>query len=99
MEPGIFCTHNLAQDIYYERTTILAKPWAFRRIYGLSSTKPPCRLVMTPGSAAQDYAAELTGTDSTIVVWCSADEVEDIGDIVTLEEAGETPGSADGPGP
>jgi hypothetical protein len=99
VEPGIFCTQDLAQDIYYERTTTLAKPWAFRRIYGFSSTKPPRRLVMAPGSAAEDYAADLAGTDGTIEVWCTGDEVEDIGDLVTLEEAGEAPGPADGPGP
>jgi Family of unknown function (DUF5804) len=99
VEPGIFCTHDLAQDIYYERTAILTKPWAFRRIYGFfSSGKPARRLVMAPGSTANDYAADLAVTDTTIEVWCSEDEVEDIGDLVTLEEAGETPGPAEGPG-
>ena len=54
---------------------------------------------MAPGSTASDYAADLAGTETTIEVWCTEDEVEDIGDLVTLEEAGETPGPADGPGP
>ena len=99
VEPGIFCTHNLAQDIYYERTTILAKPWEFRRIYGFVSGRPARRLVVAPGSTAQDYAADLAGAGTTIEVWCTKDEVEDIGDLVTLEEAGEAPGPADSSGP
>ncbi|HVP95886.1 DUF5804 family protein [Methanoregula sp.] len=99
VEPGIFCTHDLAQDIYYERTAILAKPWAFRRLYGFIAGKPARRLVMAAGAAAQDCAADLTGAERTIEVWCTEDEVEDIGDLITLEEAGEEPGPADSPGP
>ena len=44
---------------------------------------------MAPGSTASDYAENLAGTETTIEVWCTEDEVEDIGDLVTLEEAGE----------
>ncbi len=99
IEEGIFCTHNLAQDIYYERTAILSKPWAFRRIYGFFPGKPACRLVMAPGSNAKDYSSELTGTDTIIEVWCNEDEVEDIGELIPLEESGVPPGTLDGPGP
>ncbi|MGA2105372.1 DUF5804 family protein [Methanoregula sp.] len=97
IEDGIFCTHNLAQDIYYERSTILTKPWAFRRIYGFSSGKPTRRLVMAPGASVKDYTNDLAGSEITIEVWCNEDEVEDIGELITPEEAGEIPSTTDGP--
>jgi len=93
VENGIFCTQTLAQDIYYERTAILEKPWAFRRIYGFSHGKLTHRLVMSMGSTAQDYARELPRTDTTIEVWCTEDEVEDIGEPIPLEGTGEIPGT------
>ena len=99
IEKGIFCTQALAQDIYYERTVIPGKPWAFRRLYGFSLGKLVRQLVMSPGSTAQDYQQDLTGTDTTIEVWCTEDEVEDIGEPIPLDDAGEMPGTADGPGP
>lgn len=94
IEPGIFCTHDLAQETYYERSAVLAKPWAFRRIYGFFAAKPIRRLVMAAGSAAQDYAEDLAGAGRMIEVWCTEDEVEDVGDLITLEEAGDEPGQS-----
>jgi hypothetical protein len=91
VENGIFCTQALAQDIYYERTAILEKPWAFRRLYGFSRGKLTHRIVMSPGSTAQNYAQDLPGSDTTIEVWCTEDEVEDIGEPIPLEDSGETP--------
>jgi len=99
VEPGIFCTHDLAQETYYERAAVLAKPWAFRRLYGIIEGKPARRLVMAAGATVQDYAADLAGTERTIEVWCTEDEVADIGDLIPLEEAGEEPGPSDHPGP
>ena len=98
IEDGIFCTHTLAQDIYYERTAILAKPWEFRRIYGYTPGKPIHRLIMAPKSNKEDYAHELAGSETIIEVWCTSDEVDDIGELITPEEAGETPGTAHDPG-
>jgi len=99
VEPGIFCTHDLAQETYYERSAVLAKPWTFRRIYGFCPVHPVRRLVMAAGTTPQDYAGDLAGSERMIEVWCTEDEVEDIGDLITLEEAGEEPGPSDGPGP
>ena len=102
----IFCTLTLAQDIYYERTVILERPWAFRRLYGFSTGKIRVQLVMAPGTCAEDYAGELRGTDTTIEVWCTPDEVEDMGEPIPFEEAGGEeppsvgmPGNPDQPGP
>ncbi|HNX17364.1 MAG TPA: DUF5804 family protein [Methanoregula sp.] len=93
VEKGIFCTQTLAQDIYYERTAKIEKPWAFRRLYGFSHGRLTKRLVMGQGSCAEDYSGDLTGSDTTVEVWCTEDEVEDIGEPIPLEEAGEIPGA------
>ena len=90
-EKGIFCTQTFAQNVYYERTINVEKTWAFRRLYGFSHGRLTRRIVMSPGSTAQDYSRDLTGTDTTIEVWCTEDEVEDIGEPIPLEDAGETP--------
>jgi hypothetical protein len=91
VEKGIFCTQTFAQDVYYERTVILEKTWAFHRLYGFSHGNLVRQIVMSPGSAPQDYSRDLAGTDATIEVWCTEDEVEDIGEPIPLEDAGENP--------
>jgi len=98
VEPGIFCTHDLAQETYYQRSAVLAKPWTSRRVYGFFTAKPVHRLVMAAGTAVQDYAEDLAEADWVIEVWCTEEEVEDIGDLIALEDAGENPDQADGPG-
>ena len=52
---------------------------------------------MAQGSTIQDYATQLGGSETIIEVWCNEDEVEDIGELITPEAAGENP--AEGPGP
>ena len=91
IEHGIFWTHQLAQEVYYERAVILEKPWAFRRLYGFKGGAPVSQVVMSPGSTADEYNQEVIGVDTTIIVWCTEDEVEDIGEIIPLETAGEAP--------
>jgi Family of unknown function (DUF5804) len=99
VETGIFCTQTLAQDVYYERTAILGKTWTFRRLYGFAHGKLARQIVMSPGSVREDYSRDLAGTDTTIEVWCTKDEVEDIGEPIPLEDAGELPGAGDKPEP
>ncbi|MEN6395213.1 MAG: DUF5804 family protein [Methanoregula sp.] len=96
VENGIFCTQSLAQDIYYERTATLEKPWTFRRLYGFSHGRLTHRLVMSPGSTAEDYVRDLPRTDTTIEVWCTEDEVADIGEPIPLEDDERTPGAGTG---
>ena len=89
IEHGIFCTHQLAQEVYYERAVILEKPWASRRLYGFKGGALVSQVVMSPGSTVDEYNQEVIGVDTTIIVWCTEDEVEDIGEIIPLETAGE----------
>jgi hypothetical protein len=84
---GVFCTHTLAMDVYYERATIPESPWAFRRLYGFSGGKLVSQVVMSPRSTVEEYHQEVIGVDTTIEVWCTEEEVEDIGEPVPLEDA------------
>lgn len=78
IEAGIFCTHQIAQDIYYERTVVLDARWKYRRLYGFKNGQLAGAVVMSPGSVIDDYRQEIAGADTVIEVWCREDEVEDI---------------------
>jgi hypothetical protein len=77
LEPGIFCTHHLAQDVYYERTAVLGPAWKYRRLYGFKDGKLVSSVMMSPGSAIEEYHQEYIGVDRSIEIWCTEDEVED----------------------
>ena len=72
---GIYCTHILAQDVYYERTAILVTTWQYRKLYGFREGKLISQLVMDPGSVIEDYHQEYAGIDQAIEIWCTEDEL------------------------
>jgi hypothetical protein len=75
--PGIYCTHTLAQDVYYERASVLQPDWPFRKLYGFRDGKLISRVVMSPGSTIGEYHQEYIGIDQSIECWCTEDEVEE----------------------
>lgn len=87
---GIFCTHILAQDVYYERTAILGTSWPFRRLYGFKNGKLISTVVMSPGSTPEEYHQEYIGIDRTIECWCTEDE---LGEPEPVYEETGVPGS------
>jgi len=93
IERGIFCTHQLAQDVYYERAVVLGASWKFRRIYGFRMGHLESAVVMTPGSIPAEYQQDIIGVDTIIEVWCREDEVEDI----SLDDQEPEPETATGP--
>jgi len=94
IEQGIFCTHQLAQDVYYERAVVLGASWEFRRMYGFREGRMVQAIVMSAGSVTEDYKEEFTGADAIIEIWCREDEVEDISleDAEPEEESGKEEG-------
>ena len=90
VSPGIFCTHLLAQDVYYERTSVLGPTWPFRRLCGFRQGKLISTVLMSPGSTVEEYHQEYIGVDKTIEIWCMEDELE-AGEPLPLEEDGATP--------
>jgi len=89
VKKGVYCTHTLAQDVYYERITVLGEPWAFRRLYGFKGGELISAVVMAPGSTTGEYQQDIIGVDAIIEIWCREDEVEDIS-LDDLEPAEET---------
>jgi hypothetical protein len=74
-ENGIWFTHQLAQDVYYERTAVLGPGWEFRKLYGFRDGKLISQVMMSPGSTVEEYHQEYAGVDASIEVWCTEDEL------------------------
>jgi hypothetical protein len=85
---GIYFTHQLAQDVYYERTAVLGPGWKYRKLYGFKNGKIVSSVPMTPGSTLEEYHQEYIGADRSIEIWCTPDDVEE-GELVE-----ETPSDA-----
>jgi hypothetical protein len=96
IEHRIFCTHQLAQDVYYERAVVLGANWKFRRLYGFRNGQMVSAVVMSPGSVTEAYHQEIIGVDTVIEVWCREDEVEDIS-LDDIQPEPETGGESPAP--
>ena len=90
VSPYVFCTHLLAQDVYFERASVLEPAWPFRRLYGFRQGKLISTVLMSPGSTLEEYHQEYIGVDRSIEIWCMEDEME-TGEPLPLEDIPETP--------
>jgi hypothetical protein len=86
-EKGVWFTHQLAQDVYYERTAVLGPGWPWRKLYGFRDGKLISTVPMTPGSTIDEYHQEYIGADRTIEIWCAEDEVDE-GELIAEPEGG-----------
>lgn len=71
--PGIYCTHHLAREAYYDRSASLETPWEFRRLYTIHDgilTREPLQRGMTLADCRDRYHAG----DLLFEVWCAEDE-------------------------
>lgn len=83
---GIYCTHLLAQDVYYERAATLGPAWPFRKLYGFRDGKLISQVLMSPGSTVEEYHQEYAGVDQSIEIWCTEEELGEKVDAGTEEE-------------
>jgi hypothetical protein len=90
VSPGVFCTHRLAQDVYYERMSVLEPPWPFRRLYGFRRGNLVSTVLMSPGSTLEEYHQEYIGVDRSIEIWCREDEMKE-GEPLAVEDISGTP--------
>ena len=90
VSPNVFCTRLLAQDVYYERSSVLEPAWPFRRFYGFRQGKLISTVLMSPGSTLEEYHQEYIGVDRSIEIWCMEDEME-IGEPLPLEDVSDIP--------
>lgn len=88
LDRGTYFTHQLAQDVYYERTAVLGPGWPHRKLYGFRDGKLITSLPMTPGSTVEEYHQEYAGITHTIEIWCAEDEVEEGERMDDPEDAG-----------
>jgi hypothetical protein len=84
-QPGIYFTHQLAQDVYYERTAVLGPDWKYRKLYGFRDGKIISSVPMAAGSAPGEYHQEYIGADHSVEIWCTEDDVEE-GELIAEEE-------------
>jgi hypothetical protein len=77
LETGIYFTHQLAQDVYYDRTAVLGPGWPYRKLYGFHEGKLVSSVPMAPGSTIDEYHQEYIGADRTIEIWCTEDDMEE----------------------
>jgi len=86
LEKGIYVTHQLAQDVYYERTAVLGPDWKYRKLYSFKDGKIISSVPMSEGSTPGEYHQEYIGADHSIEIWCTEDDVEE-GELVADEES------------
>jgi hypothetical protein len=79
VKKGVYCTHILATDVYYERTVALGDAWAFRRLYGFRHGQLISAVVMAPASTIEEYHQDIIGVDTMIEVWCTQEELDETG--------------------
>jgi hypothetical protein len=91
LEPGTFFTHQLAQDIYFERTVVLGPQWQYRKLYGFKDGKVVSSVPMSPGSTPAEYHQEYIGAQNTVEIWCTQDEVEE-GELIADADDGDNTG-------
>lgn len=96
LEPGIYFTHQLAQDVYFDRTAVLGPGWKYRKLYSFKNGNLVSSVPMSPGSTPDEYHQEYIGADHSIEIWCTEDDVEE-GELLAEAESGPEPGSI-GPG-
>jgi hypothetical protein len=75
VSPGIYCTHELAKEVYYDRSVILQPPWPYRRIIEIRDNAIIEDRAMT---AKEEKKPSADDTIAGIEIWCSAEEFEDL---------------------
>jgi hypothetical protein len=69
---GVYCTHELAREIYYDRTVMPGKGWKYRRIYVIKGDKLFSVEKIAPRQKITDEV--LSQDETRLEVWCTKDE-------------------------
>jgi hypothetical protein len=75
VSPGIYCTHGLAQQVYYDRSVVLLPPWPYRRVIEIRDNEIIEDRAM---SAGEDRVPAADTTVTGMEIWCSAEEFEEL---------------------
>ena len=69
---GVYCTHDLAREIYYDRTVSPGKGWKFRRVYVIHEDRL-ASVEKVPPEKKEEFFGARPG-EIRLEVWCTADE-------------------------
>src|SRR5512139_971865 len=69
--PGVYCSHRLPREIYFDREITLSKSWEFRFVYRMKDGTVVSEKQILPG--AECWVAD-TPEHPEIEVWCTEDE-------------------------
>lgn len=93
ISPGLYCTHRLAYELFYNRENALPSSWDFRLIYRVKNGQVVREEQLLPGDGRKPVADR-----HEIEVWCTEDEYHGGTGVVGEEEEGEFEGGIDGNG-
>lgn len=68
---GIFCTQELAREIYYDRSVMPGKRWKHRRVYVIQND---ALVAVEKMHHRQNTGDDITDGEIRLEVWCTADE-------------------------
>lgn len=71
---GIYCTYRLAREVYYDRSTSLESPWAFRRLYVIHEGELISPVPLPVGTTREDFRGNHETDDILLEVWYSGNE-------------------------
>jgi hypothetical protein len=69
-----YCTHILAREVYYNRSTSLEPPWAFRRLYIIRDGVVVSRVPLPAGTTREDFGGTHETDGTLFEVWYSENE-------------------------
>ncbi len=71
---GIYCSHPLAKEVYYDRSVILSGPWKYRFRYIIRDHISVDMERLLPGERCN---IPVSDNEVVLEVWCTSEEVPD----------------------
>jgi hypothetical protein len=72
---GVYCTHPLAKEVYYDRSVILTAPWKYRFRYIIRDNAVVDTEYLSPGEGC---VIPVSGNEMFLEVWCTPAEVAEV---------------------
>ncbi len=90
ISPGVYCSHRLAYELFFEREISLPESWDFRLVYRMKDGRVVREEQVLPGA---DRPLSGSTESPEIEVWCTEDEYHGGSGAVGEEELDEDAGN------
>jgi len=90
VSPGVYCSHRLAYELFFEREISLPESWDFRLVYRMKDGRVVREEQVLPGA---DHPLSGSTEYPEIEVWCTEDEYHGGSGAVGEEELDEDAGN------